>query len=133
MHLRLDLRKALTVLNIVALVIIFAYAAKAFVVPALARFYYKDEYKELVFQCDNVMRDHFIAKSQALAVPSDQTMRTLRAAEVGLLTCHDYDVLRKRLVVFGVDESQLSELGLEAIEEKANDIRAFVQTHEIRY
>src|SRR5215469_526627 len=124
---------ALTILNVGALCIVFFVFAREFVVPVVSERIYKDEYKELMFKCDNVMRDHFIAKSRVLTSPSDQAIKTLHAAEVGLSTCHDYDVLRKRLISLGVSENELSKLGLEAIEEKARDVQFFVENHEIRY
>jgi len=123
----------LTILNVVALAIVFIYATKDFVVPKLAEQYYKSEYKVLMFQCDSVMRDHFIAKNQVSLSPSDDAIKILHAAEVGLLTCHDYDALRKRLISYGLSENDLSRIGLEAIEERAKDVRSFVKIHEIRY
>jgi hypothetical protein len=123
----------LTILNILALAIIFTYAAKELAIPAIAEAIYKDDYKELVYKCDDVMKEHFIAKKQAAFSPSDIAMQNLRAAEVGLLTCHDYDVLRKRLISLGLSENQLARIGLEAIEERAKDVRQFVESHEIRY
>ena len=125
--------RLLTILNILALAVIFTYAAKELVVPKIAEMVYREDYKELVFKCDNVMKDHFIAKSQVIASPSDQAIKNLHAAEVGLLACHDYDTLRKQLIGLGLSENQLSMIGLEAIEEKAKDVRSFVETHEIRY
>lgn len=126
-------RLLLTTLNILALAIIFTYAIKELAMPAIAEMIYKEDYKELVFKCDSVMRDHFIAKSQVITSPSDQAIKTLHAAEVGLLACHDYDALRKKLIGLGLSENQLSRIGLEAIEERAKDVRSFVETHEIRY
>jgi hypothetical protein len=123
----------LLTLNVLALGVIFYSAAKEFVIPKAAEWIYKDDYKELVFKCDSVMRDHFIAKTQVMHSPSDEAIKNLRAAEVGLLACHDYDVLRKRLISYGLGENDLSRLGLEAIEERAKDVHAFVETHEIRY
>jgi hypothetical protein len=123
----------LTILNIAALSVVFFVFARQFVVPFIAERIYKDSYKELMFKCDNVMRDHFIAKNRVLASPSDEAIKILHAAEVGLSTCHDYDMLRKRLISLGVSENELSKLGLEAIEEKANDVHFFVENHEIRY
>lgn len=125
--------KILTALNIVALVILFAYAARDLVIPVVAESLYRDRYKEMVFQCDNVMREHFIAKNQVLSAPSPDAFTQLHAAEVGLLTCHDYDVMRKQLISWGVSENRLAQIGLEAIEERAKDVRTFVETHEIRY
>lgn len=125
--------RLLTAMNIIALVVVLAYAVRDFVLPPMARAYYGSEYKQLVFECDNVMREHFIAKNRARSHPSPDASRVLDAAEVGLLTCHKYDALRKRLIRLGVNENELALLGLEAIEEKADDVRAFVETHEIRY
>lgn len=123
----------LTILNIFALVIVFILAAKQLAIPILAEQYYKKSYKDLMFQCDSVMRDHFIAKTQVSHSPSDEAITNLHAAEVGLLACHDYDDLRKRLISYGLSENDLARIGLEAIEERARDVRIFVETHEIRY
>jgi hypothetical protein len=130
-------RAALTVclvaLNVVAAVSVVAIAAKLVVVPMIGKRLYAEQYKTLVFQCDEVMREHFIARTKARTAPSEESIRELRAAEVSLLTCHDYDKLRKRLQTLGVSDAELASLGLEAIEEKAKDVRQFVETHEIRY
>jgi hypothetical protein len=123
----------LVVLNILAALSVIGIAAKLVAVPIIAKYAYKERYKELVFQCDEVMRGHFIAKNKALNAPSDQSIKELRAAEVSLLSCHDYDKLRKRLQTLGLSEGDLGGLGIEAIEEKAKDVRHFVETHEIRY
>jgi hypothetical protein len=101
--------------------------------PIAASYVWKEDYKRLVFACDHAMRDHFVAKQLMVAKPSDMAVRNLKAAEVGLSQCHDYDKLRKRLRKLGVSDSRLAEIGLEAVEEKAKDIRKFVETHEIRY
>ena len=87
-----------------------------------------DDYKKLVFQCDNVMRDHLIAKNRVIYEKSESSIDKLHSAEVGLLTCHDYDKLRKKLQMWGVTEAELSMIGLESIEEKAEDVRRFVDT-----
>jgi hypothetical protein len=133
MLMKIGKNRALTILNILALVVISYYAFREFALPTIAESLYKEQYKELVFKCDNVMRDHFIAKSQVLARPSSQTIANLRSAEVGLIDCHQYDVLRKRLLSLGLSETDLARIGLEAIEKHATDVRAFVETHEIRY
>ncbi len=125
--------KLLMVLNLMAVAIIFLYAVKEWAVPLGAEALYRDRYKELIFQCDDVMRDHFIMKNQVLVAPSSEAFARLRAADVGLLTCHDYDVLRKKLIMLGLSENRLAQIGLEAIEERAKDVRTFVETHEIRY
>jgi hypothetical protein len=123
----------LVILNVVAAFSVIALAARLVFVPMIAEQVYKERYKSLMFQCDDVMRTHFIAKSKAVRQPSKQSIDELRAAEVSLLSCHDYDKLRKRLQTLGVGDSELSRLGIEAIEEKAKDVRIFVETHEVRY
>ncbi len=86
-----------------------------------------------MFQCDHVMREHFIAKQLVVVSPSDKAIKNLEASEVGLLSCHEYDKLRKQLLSYGASEMQLSMIGLEVMEEKAKDVQRFVEIHEIRY
>ena len=94
---------------------------------------YAEKYKELMYQCDHVMRERFIAKQMVLASTTEQTIRNLEAAEVGLTSCHEYDKARKEMIHWGQSENALARIGLEAIEERATDIRKFVEVHEIRY
>lgn len=125
--------RLLTVLNVTALIVIFAIATKQFIVPWVAERAYSHRYEELVFRCDDVMRAHFIAKNRVVVSPSDENIRALRAAEVGLIECHDYDVLRKDLISMGVSQNELARMGLRAIEERAPDVQEFVKIHEIKY
>ena len=121
------------ILNVTAVVLVFAYGINEYVVPRIVLASHKEEYQSLMFQCDHVMREHFIAKQQVLVEPSEMAVKNLDAGEVSLLTCHDYDKLRKKMLSFGVSEPQLSMIGLEVMEEKMTDVRHFVETHEIRY
>lgn len=125
--------KIFTLANVLALFLIFAMGIKIFALPAIAKFLYADEYKHLVFKCDNVMREHFIAKNKVLTEINDAAVSNLKAAEIGLIQCHDYDKLRKKLVNLGLSDGQLGELGLETIEENAGDVRTFVKIHQIKY
>ncbi|AXI54789.1 hypothetical protein C1J05_10015 [Sulfitobacter sp. JL08] len=124
-------------MNRVLLVGIFAltltYGIIEYLVPPLAAQIYRQEYQEAMFQCDHVMREHFIAKKAVEFDPSDITITNLEAAEIGLLSCQEYDKLRKKLSAMGVSESHLGLLGLEALEANAKDVRRFVEIHEIRY
>jgi hypothetical protein len=120
-------------LNIVASISVIAIAMKIFLAPLVGELLHKEEYKDLVFQCDYSMREHMIAKNRFLIEPSKKTDDLLRAAEVGLISCHDYDLLRKRLGVFGISEAKLAEFGLEAIEKNSKDVKKIVEIHEFRY
>ena len=121
------------IVNVIAVVLVFAYGIIEYVIPRIVLASHKEEYQSLMFQCDHVMREHFIAKQQVLVEPSELAIKNLDASEVSLLTCHNYDKLRKKILSFGVSEPQLSMVGLELMEEKMTDVRHFVETHEIRY
>lgn len=99
----------------------------------LVKGYYYDEYTALVFKCDHAMREHFISKQKVTIEPNSKNVNSLLQAEIALIDCQDYDLVRKRLLSLGLEESDLSELELRAIEEKAVDIRKAVEIHEIRY
>lgn len=119
--------------NLIAVILVFIYGLVEYVVPQIALKLNKEDYQSLMFQCDHVMREHFISKQLVVVEPSEKAIKNLEASEVGLLTCHDYDKLRKKLLSYGVSEVQLSMIGLEVMEKKAVDVRRFVETHEIRY
>ena len=127
------MKRILIATNLLAALVIIAWGVHRFIAPVVAIAVYGDEYKELMFHCDHVMREHFIAKQMVLAAPTDETIRNLEAAEIGLTTCHEYDKLRKKMIGSGVTENELASIGLEAIEKRATDIRKFVEIHEIRY
>jgi hypothetical protein len=94
---------------------------------------YQGRYGKLVFKCDQAMRDHFIAKARLEEVPDTERATLVMEAEVGLLDCQDYDVMRKRLLELGLTEIDLAAMELAAIEEHGTDIRETVRIHEIRY
>ncbi len=127
------MKRLLIAVNLLAAFVVIVWGADRYIAPLIAGAVYGDEYKEMMFQCDHVMREHFIAKQLVLATPTEETIRNLEAAEIGLTTCHDYDKLRKKMIGWGVNENELASLGLEAIEKRATDVRKFVEIHEIRY
>ena len=86
-----------------------------------------------MFQCDNVMREHLIAKNRVLVEKTENSLLQLDAAEMGLVTCHDYDVMRKKMRIAGVSDQELALMGLEVIEAKASNLYEFVDIHEIKY
>ncbi len=127
------MKRLLIAANLLAALVVIVWGADRYIAPMIAVAVYGDEYKEMMFQCDHVMREHFIAKQMVLAAPTEETIRNLEAAEIGLTTCHDYDKLRKKMIGWGVKENELASLGLEVIEKRATDVRKFVEIHEIRY
>ena len=79
------------------------------------------------------MRVHLIAKNSLDLEPSEKNVRILSGAELGLLACQDYDLLRKKLTRLGLDDNALSELTLSFVEDRASDLQLVVKTHEFSY
>jgi hypothetical protein len=127
------MKRGLVWLNVLAALAIIAIGFKSLLLPSLAAAYWAEDYKRLMFKCDQVMREHFIAKKEVELAPSEEAVKALDAAEMGLLDCHEYDKLRKAMTDLGVSESRLSSIGLSALEEKKYELRKFVEIHEIRY
>ena len=127
------MKRLLLVGNVLAILVVLAFGIERYAAPRIAEAFYGDQYKDLMFQCDHVMREHFIAKQMVLASTNEETIRNLDSAEIGLTACHEYDKLRKKLGSWGLSENVLARIGLEAIEERAHEVRRFVEIHEIRY
>ena len=125
--------KTLITLNILAAMSCIGLGYKFLLMPVLAKAIYASEYKQLMFQCDNVMRDHMIAKNRLKHEKSSEAIRDLKASEIGLVSCHDYDKLRKTMMSWGLSSEDLSYIGLEAIEENADDLIQYVEIHEFKY
>ena len=119
--------------NAGVIALVLGFAAFEYGAPLLATHLWGNNYKKLMFNCDQVMREHYIAKRAVEASPDARTVRNLEAAELGLLDCHAYDKLRKRMLIWNVSADRLAAIGLEAMEEKKYELRDFVRTHEIRY
>tara|TARA_B100002019_G_C20819193_1_gene379728 strand:+ start:59 stop:427 length:369 start_codon:yes stop_codon:yes gene_type:complete len=97
------------------------------------RYFFHDQYGRLVYLCDSAMRSHYIAKNQVLEEPSSENLDELEIAEVALIDCQEYDILRKKLLSFGLNEADLSLISLKYIEEKSSDLMDIVNIHEIKY
>lgn len=93
----------------------------------------QNRFGDLTFKCDDAMRGHLMAKQKLVGTPSKANADALKSAEIGLLDCQDYDLMRKRLIRWGLSDNELSEMSLVAIEEKGADLRDVVRIHEIRY
>lgn len=127
------IKKLLIYLNIFSCLCIITIAIKILVLPSIALILWEDEYKEMVFICDNVMRDHLVAKNRVIVKPDKQNIQQLKASELGLISCHKYDKLRKKLQIWGINEERLALIGLDSIEENAKNVRRFVEIHEFNY
>ena len=127
------MKKILITLNLIATLSCIGLGFKFILMPMFAEVLFKKDYQALMFKCDNVMRDHLIAKNRVMFEVSDRSLLQLKAAEIGLISCHDYDRLRKKMKLWGVSNNELSFMGLEAIEKNAKDIMKYVEIHEVKY
>ena len=99
----------------------------------LLRSIYQNIYAKHMYRCDSSMRDHFIAKAQVNTEITKENVENLIETEVSLIDCHDYDMYRKKLISYGLNDHDLSLMGLKIIEKKGSDIQNLVRIHEIRY
>ncbi|WP_420607352.1 TIGR03982 family His-Xaa-Ser system protein [Novosphingopyxis sp.] len=93
----------------------------------------QDDYGLLVEQCDGAMQDHFRAKRTMELDSSISGSADVASAEIGLIVCQDYDIYQKRLMQWGLRESELAQMRLKAVEANASDLEDVVDTHEIRF
>ena len=96
-------------------------------------FLWQQEFTELTFLCDQSMREHFVAKQKVASNPSEGTVAKLRSAEISLLSCQDYDLFQKKMIRWGLTDNEVGEMILIATEQRGEDLRRVVRTHEIRY
>ncbi|MDD0986186.1 MULTISPECIES: TIGR03982 family His-Xaa-Ser system protein [Pseudomonas] len=97
--------------------------------PLIAEYRHGDEYKLLALNCDLAMHEE--AALRGLIGNDPQTERLRLSADVGMMVCHDYDILRKRLLTQGVSEDQLSMLGLEVLEVEQITVQQMVDAHRM--
>jgi hypothetical protein len=100
---------------------------------SLIRALYAEEYGRLVYLCDSAMREHYVAKNALLENASESTLEDVSIAEIALLDCQTYDILRKKLISYGLNENDLSLISLQFIEKYSSDLIDVVEIHEINY
>jgi hypothetical protein len=125
--------KQLLVANLIAMACFGIYFVYQEYKPAITFATQGEDYKELMYQCDHAMREHYIAKKAVEFDANEMHIKNLQATELGLLQCHEYDKKRKELLANGLSPADLQMLGLEALEEKEYELRRFVEIHEFRY
>lgn len=92
-----------------------------------------EEYRRLVVDCDQAMHDEVVLRD-ALQIQgaSDEAARLLNiSGAVSLTVCHEYDKLRKQLLIAGVSEHRLALLGLEGLEVERVPVSRMVEPHRM--
>ena len=97
--------------------------------PLIAEYRHGDEYKLLALNCDLAMHEE--AALRGLIGNDPQSERLRLSADVGMMVCHDYDILRKQLLIQGLSEDQLAMLGLEVLEVEQITVQQMVDAHRM--
>jgi hypothetical protein len=100
-----------------------------YVRPLIAEYSHGDEYKRLALECDLAMHEE--AALRELIGNDPQTERLRLSADVGMIVCHDYDMLRKKLLIQGLTEDRLAMLGLEVLEVEQITVQQMVDAHRM--
>lgn len=92
-----------------------------------------NEYRRLVVDCDQAMHDEVVLRDTTqLAGTSAEAARLLNiSGAVSLTVCHEYDKLRKQLLIAGVSEHRLALLGLEGLEVERIPVSRMVEPHRM--
>jgi len=95
-----------------------------------------NEYRRLVVECDQAMHDEIVLRDMSgasgstdISIKNGNLMKA--SGDVGLTVCHDYDKLRKRLLIPGVSEERLALLGLEGLENEKIPVSRMVEPHRM--
>ncbi|WP_417539062.1 TIGR03982 family His-Xaa-Ser system protein [Marinobacter sp.] len=108
---------------------IIAILGQEYVRPWVAEKVYAGEYMRLVFECDSAMHEE-AALRQQLDDASRSKLLSL-SADVGMMICHDYDKLRKTMLMHGVSEDNLAMLGLNVLEIEQITVSKMVDAHRM--
>ncbi len=100
-----------------------------YVRPEIAVWRFEESFKSLALECDFAMTDEAAIASSTADEPRQHLLQ--KSADVGLLTCHAYDKLRKTMLISGVSEAQLALMGLEALEKEGVTVSRMVAPHRM--
>lgn len=100
-----------------------------YALPYIAELQHGDQFKQLAFDCDMAMHEE--AALRGLTGSDPETERLKLSADVGMLVCHEYDKLRKELLIQGLSEDQLAMLGLEVLEVEQITVQQMVDAHRM--
>ncbi|MEW8492248.1 MAG: TIGR03982 family His-Xaa-Ser system protein [Candidatus Thiodiazotropha taylori] len=100
-----------------------------YVRPWLAYSIYQDKFKKLAFECDLAMHDEVAIRNLTGDGPAIEALKT--SSNIQLAICHEYDKLRKRLLIYRVSEEHLALLGLEVLETERIPVELMVDPHRM--
>jgi|TARA_B110000114_G_C14760248_1_gene264546 His-Xaa-Ser system protein (TIGR03982 family) len=101
-----------------------AWITKEILLPLAAATTLSREYMRLVVKCDVAMESAWYGDN------TDET--EVKAQQVHLLDCHEYDKTRKKMLFSGLPETYLSWLGLKSLEIYQRPASEFTEAHRFR-
>ena len=113
------------IISLCFIAVTIGYLWQTFGLSQYSYYRYKSEYMELTLKCAHAMDSNWYIEQ--LDMPEIQ-----KSSEIQLLDCHDYDKLRKIMLSNGVNEHQLSYLGLIALEIHQRPAKEMSLHHKFR-
>ncbi|MCG9761831.1 TIGR03982 family His-Xaa-Ser system protein [Pseudoalteromonas sp. Isolate6] len=99
------------------------YILKEIAIPFAVYELNKTDFMSYSKSCSQAMDSNWYIEQQ-----NSQNLRT--ASEIQLLDCHEYDLLQKHMLRYGVSEYALAELGLRALELHQKPASEMVKQHK---
>lgn len=94
---------------------------KEILMPVSAALVFSSRYMELTYECDIAMEASWYYRQNNTITKESETVQ--------LLNCHEYDKVRKILLISGLPEIYLSWLGLKSLELYQRSPEEFVEQH----
>lgn len=110
------------IFKIAVIIFIFTFTFKEFLYPIGTALYYSNDFMKYTAECDTAMEaDWYYSQSENFDKKSN---------EIQLINCHEYDKLRKVLLMSGLNENYLSWLGLKSLELNQRPVNEFTRKHK---
>lgn len=110
------------------IVVLFMFADK-YVRPYVFKVLYESEFKLLTYECDMAMHEEAAIRQYD---PADEKYKGMKlSADVGMLVCHKYDKLRKKLLIHGLTDNELALMSLDSLETEKVTVKKMVDAHRM--
>ncbi|MGY8914666.1 MAG: TIGR03982 family His-Xaa-Ser system protein [Flavobacteriales bacterium] len=99
-----------------------------YAVPTYAKWKYGGYYKKLTSDCDMAMHNEAALRENT---DFENHPNLYITSEIEMLVCHEYDLLRKKMLSMGIDENYLSLLNLESLENQKIPLKLMIEPHKM--
>jgi len=101
----------------------FLWIIKEIVLPLSIAVSYSNKYMKLAHECDTAMEANWY---------NSQNMPNKKSDTIQMLACHEYDKVRKILLMSGLPESYASWLGLKSLDLYQRPAEEYVKMHRFK-